>query len=328
MKIVYIGSNPADAVTLNLEKEITALQRQAMEASATAVTISYYPGLPFENLPKILHREKPDILHMAVHGEEEHLLLANEAGLPVHVTADMLGKFMSESCPPRLVYLNACKSDVIAKELLAIVPMAIGSDAPITNRAARAAAVSFYERIIDGASVGRAFDVSKMIMKGSANNQAAIILHRRPEIDPFNEFPHPIPRILAEFEKINAKPTADGDYSIRFGLVGCPSDTRQVVFFTEDASFAIDDETYEEDLCDVERSRPVRGVMWSDNYWPIEGDARFYAVGVDGSEKHYSLTTMLSDALETRYRAADTGNVPAHIAEAIADLRRKDGGSL
>jgi hypothetical protein len=110
-----------------------------------------------------LHQHRPDILHIAAHSADKKLYLANYENETVQLDADMLLTFLSDVSPPRLIYLNACNSQEIAKDLIRVVPMAIGSTAPISVKAGRATAVSFYERVLDGSSVGKAFaDLSKI----------------------------------------------------------------------------------------------------------------------------------------------------------------------
>jgi CHAT domain-containing protein len=196
MKILYIASNPSDAGSLNLDKEITELQRRVLDSSVEPASIVFMPELQFGDLPKVLHGEKPDILHLAAHGDGENLKLANEAGQRVSVSADMLRTFMSDRHPPRLVYINACDSNAISQGLLGTVPMAIGSTAPISNRVARMAAIAFYERILDGSSVGRAFEVCQKMMEGAADNHASARLHTRTGIDPTKEILYAVPRLI------------------------------------------------------------------------------------------------------------------------------------
>jgi hypothetical protein len=328
MKILYIAANPHDLEELDLAPEVTEIQRRV--SGAASVDFVAMPSLKFEDLASTLHQHRPEILHIAAHGAKETLFLANQDNTSIHIDAKMLLAFLSDVSPPRLVYLNACNSLEIAEGLTRLVPMAIGTTAPISVKSARATAVSFYERILDGASVARAFAVCKQVMKGFSADLAGIELFNQPEIDPSAQVLHTVPRFVAEFIKEQPKRDRDGCYEIRFGLLGCPPNTKQVVFFTDDPESITERGTLENDLCTVVREPPRRGLvlMEEEDAWDIDGDFRLYAVGVSGDGRSFTLSTMLCNALEERYRVSHGFAVPSDIAAAIADLRLTDGSRL
>jgi hypothetical protein len=333
MKILYVAANPYEkGRPPDFTPEITEIQRRVLEA--TAVEFVVMPSLKFEDLASTLHRHRPDVLHIAAHGVNENLFLANQNNEPIKIDAEMLLTFMSDRSPPRLVYLNACNSFEIAKKLTGSVPTAIGSTAPITVKAARVTAVSFYERILDGASVERAFQVCKQVMRGISAKQASMEKYHKVGIDPSAEFLHVEPRFIAEF--LQRKPKRDRkekSYEIRFGIMGCPPTTQQVVFFTDDPESITEDTdseeapTLQEDLCTVVREPPRRGWIRADDddAWDIDGDFRLYAVGVYGPGLTFTVSTMLCDALEECNRVSHGTAIPRRILEAIADLRKTDG---
>jgi hypothetical protein len=241
-----------------------------------------------------------------------------------------LAAFLPPDRKPRLIYLNACDSQDIARALAATIPMAIGSTAPITNRAARAGAVTFYERVLSGTSIQHAFSVAQKMVEMLQDRQASAVLHVRPGLDPDDVVLHTVPRIIADF--VNGDPTPRrGHYKIRLGLVGCPANTTQVVFFTDDEKFIDDEEdNLPEDLCLVARGVPVRGVLWvaAEDDWEINGDFRLFAAGVTGDGTTFSLASTLCEAIETRYHLASRHDLSSDIAAALAELRREDGTEL
>jgi CHAT domain len=327
MKILYIAANPYDQKELDFGPEVTEIQRRV--SSAASVEFVAMPSLKFEDLASTLHQHQPDILHIAAHGDEKKLFLANYDNNSIHIDAEMLATFFSDKSPPRVVYLNACNSLEIAKELTRVVPMAIGSTAPISAKTGRATAVSFYERILDGSSVTRAVRVCEQVMRGSSGDQARMKLFNQQGIDPSAQVLYTGPRFVAEFVKEKPKRNAKGDYEIRFGIFGCPHTTRQIIFFSDDPESISEDDSLENDLCTVVREPPRRGLvmMEKDDAWDIEGDYRLYAVGVYGDGRAFTLTTMLCEALEERYRLSH-GSARAEVAAAIADLRSTDGSQL
>jgi hypothetical protein len=332
MRLLYIASNPSDLTSLNLEREITELQRQASEVSAEPISFVFLPGLRFEELPRELNRHRPDVVHLAAHADDEKLALAHEGGGTVEVTARMLGAFFSRSRPPRLVYVNACDSDGIADDLVKQqgIAAAIGSTAPITNRAARNAALAFYGRILDGESVSDAFETGVQMLEALEGQRASAKLFHRPDIDPKMEVLHRRPRLVASLAKQSyTKPGPGPDtFLIRLGLTGCSPNTTQTVFFTDDETF-IDPKRPDDtgDLCFVVRATPVRGTVWASNrnLWEVRGDFRIFASGVTGDGEHFTVSSTLCEALETRQRLSRQSANVGDLLEALRVLRARDG---
>jgi hypothetical protein len=252
--------------------------------------------------------------------------MAREDQRLVPLTAEMLCAFLDVDQAPRLVYLNACDSAPIARELVKRVPMAIGTTAPITNRAARKAAVAFYTRLLEGKSVQSAFETGRMIMKGLDNAATSSELFCQSGCNAQSQRLHAVTRILARF--LNDVPRAkDGvNYKVELGLVGCPRHTKQIIFFTDDESFG-------EDSYSVVRGTVVRGEMWlEDDPWETFGDFRLFACGITAGGDHYSVTGELCTAIKTYYdksyfSGATKPEFRDRLVAAIAQLRSMDGTS-
>jgi hypothetical protein len=331
MKVLFVASNPLGADALNLEREVTELQRRFADAAGEPVFFSFLPGLPAESLPLELARQVPDVLHISAHGNEDVLSLMNETGAAVRLDADALAAFLPPEHPPRLVYLNACDSEAIARSLCGHVAMAIGSTAPITNRVARAAALAFYERILAGCTVQQAFAVGQKMIEMLQDKRASSVLHARTGIDPATEVMHRVPRLIADFTDGNPTPKRQREYAVRFGLTGCPAATVQVVFFSDDPEL-IDDEEDDlpGDLCLVVRRAPVHGILWvpTEDAWDVTSDFRLFAAGVTADGRTFTLASTLCDAIDTRYRLGPAHSIPQGIAAAVAELRRSNEADL
>jgi hypothetical protein len=318
MKVLYVASNPVDASSLNLEREITEFQRKAVATSGEPVQFVFLPNLPFEDLPTQISKNKPDVLHISAHGDEESLSLAHEGRGRVRLTSEMLCTFLDVDPVPKLVYLNSCNSKALAQELTERVPMAIGTDAPITNRAARQAALTFYIGLLEGKSVLRAYEAGRMIMKGLDQSRVATELFFQPGIEPDKCVLHVATRIIARFyqDRVRIK---GRDYEVQMGISGCPRSTVQVVFFTSD-------QTRRKTSCTVVRTTPVRGEIWTDQAWKTHGNFRLFACGVTAGGEHFSLSQDLCSALEQHYVSAGgvkrVRDLPAYMQGAIDKLRR------
>lgn len=329
MRILYIGSNPLDENTLLLEREITSLQTKFLNSSSSGVSFTFLPGLPVEKLPREISRIKPDILHISAHGIAEGLLLANQNGEPKKLTPEALSIFVSIEHPPKLIILNACNSDVMAKQLTEVVPITLGITAEISNAAARESVRLFYERIFDGHSVNDAFKACREMIRTIDDGSSSAELCRNPIVKPENELFLVSPRIIARFEDDSYR-ASDGDFEFGLGVIGCPGNTHQVVFFTDDEDLA-DEDNLEESLCSVARGTPIRGVIWVDHSWFVSGNIRIFASGVTADGEQFATSSMLTDALTYFYRVqAKNPNVtlPAAMKKAVRTLVSFDGSEL
>jgi hypothetical protein len=330
MKVLYVASKPDRDTELNLTKEITELQRRFAASSAEPVEFRFLPDVKVEELPGELSNFLPDILHIASHAETDALSLSDQAGNQVKVTAGMLSAFLPPDHPPRLVYLNACDSEQMARALTeaGAVQMAIGSTAPISNRAARASAVAFYEWLLKGFSVRRAHHTCDQMLQAQTSSKAKAELFHTTEITPEREIMHRVPVLVADFENPQAKAGIHGYYKFRLGIFGCPTSTTQVLFFTDDEDLINDYSTMEQDLCLVVRGTPQKGgFLWSppDAIWEVTGDHRLFAVGVKAGGAVYAIQSTLCEAVESTYRYSASGIVPESVAVAIKTLRANSG---
>lgn len=332
MRIMYVASNPKDRASLNLEREIHELQRRFDSSSIEPIAFSFLPALKVEDLPGELSKRRPEILHLAAHGDDEELELADEDGEKVQVTAEMLSGFLPPNHVPRLVYLNSCDSMKIAKELVrsGTVPLAIGSTAPISNRVARASAVAFYERLLAGLTIEQSYQACKQMAEAMAGKKASVMLFRSKEASPETDIMHPVPRLIADFADGRLQARSDDHYWFRLGLNGCPTGTTQVIFFTDDESFIRNDDSYENDLTWVIRDTPVNGLLWSDEdlVWKARGDHRLLAAGVKSGGGCFIVESTLCESIENRYRLSALRGIPTSVSKAIKELRKNNGAEL
>jgi hypothetical protein len=310
MRILYIGSQPEDQSSLELAREINELQQHFAEL--TTQPLSFIPLTSVvEDLPRELVRYSPEILHIASHADKETLKFAQSKTASAEVTARALRAFLNYDRPPRLVYLNACNSQQIAEELAESIPAVIGSTAPISNHAARSGAVTFYERILAGAPVKRAFLASREIVEalaraGDSEAAPSMALFNRPDTDVSRSVLHPIPRLMAELID-----EASGG-KVRLGVSGCPPGTQAVAFFT-------DDEGDPAHACSVVREAPRAGYLWDKTKREIAKllESRICAAGMMMEDRSFSLSARLAEAFNNRYRRGSGDDMPPEVAIAL-----------
>ena len=316
MRILFVASNPGREAGLSIEAELNALQRVFGTVSGEPVTFMVRPRVILEDLPALFAETQPDVLHITAHGDHEALAITNSVGDKVSLRADALVAYLGKRMP-RLVYLNACNSKELAESLVGQVgqvDLAIGSSAPIANRAAQAGAVSFYQAIVQGASVQDAHHAAKFVV---SSMQASTTLHLavRAGIDALKIVPHPTPQLIARVKRSHVLRSAErGSFDILFGISGPLRNTVQVVYFTDDGSFLGNAGNAAEDLCTVSRSAPMHGMVWADedDLWKIGCDMRMFATGVTSDGNAYSLSSTVVQALVRHYEDAEP-EIKQHI---------------
>lgn len=335
MRVLYVASNRDKAPALQLEQEITELQQRAPGVTGDPIRFTFLPNLCVEQLPIEIAKTTPDILHISVHGESEKLCLANRNKDAVFLTAEKLKAFLNIKCPPRLVYLNACNSQELARSLTGTIEMAIGTTAPITNSTAIESAVLFYHRLSLGATVQNAFEAGKAMMETLQQDKVSSILHCRKDINPLKERLHSVPRIVARFSESDCSGDKYGNFDIELGVSGCPGNTIQVVFFTDNETFYEDCNPNDEvrmasKLCFVVRKTPVNSMIWSNWSQQIWGDYRIFACGNTASGELFAVVSTVCEAIEEHfsswYEGQQESSIPASVRTAISQMRRNDGG--
>ena len=326
MKILYIASTPTDAANLRLEREITEIQR-AIAASGARIELVTMPNISFEDFDATVFKVAPDILHISAHGEGEALALGDANERRVNLTADALKVFLDTESPPRLVYLNSCNSASIASQIIDVVPMAIGTTAPITNHVARMAAVSFYSRILSGRSVSKAFLAGRTVMSALAKNQVSSVLYHGPGVNTDKEYLHYPPRLVA---RLAEKPRAKSNHcEFVVGLLGCSANTHQVIFFTDDETFMFDEEDLESSLSSIVRTQAVNGEVWLSEVWSAQGNFRIFSCATTLEGEVYSVASTLCEALDRYYEAAgEFEEVPKDLEDLLRTLRGRRHGKI
>jgi hypothetical protein len=333
MKVLYVACNADINKPLLLERDINEIQKRVGYLTLNEVEFVFLPHIYLEDLPSAISKYKPTILHIAAHGNNSGISLANSSNNPVFISGEHLKAFIDDECPPYIVYISACNSSEIAKIISEIVPICIGTSAPITNRAARSAAINFYDRLINGGSIQSAFQVGKAILEAESDStKATSLMYYRDEVDPLNTRLVQTPKIVARFSKEKYKPNNDGFYNFDLGIVGCPKTLIQVVFFTDDQSFICEDSDEEVALCLVVRDTPVRQTIWSDDNWTSYADFRLYASCVTADGKIVSISSTLCEGLDLWYRRFNPASRGKPLLEpievALKKLKQYDGAGF
>ncbi len=326
MKIMYVGCNPAGAVDLLMDSEVTGLARLFRGRNGEPVEFLPFPRLPIEELPLVIASERADILHVAAHARNGRLIFANAAGHKVELGSDELAVYLKIPSPPTLVYLNACDSQKIARQLTSVVNIAIGTTSGITNRTARASAILFYDRILGGATVQDAFEAGRVTMATMQSKRLTSAIYSARGVDPGVLRLYQSPCLVARFVKGKYTSNKKDEFQIEFGIAGCPSNTSQVVFFWDETA-----DVKPIHASEVVRGTPVDNVFWNDDTDEmIFGDYRAYATGTTTGGVAFTVGSTVCTALEVYFKLVgkERAQIPKEARQAIETLRRRGGANL
>jgi hypothetical protein len=190
LRVLYLTASSRGDLRVDEEiREVKAKVRAAVYREA--VHIEHQPAATLEDLLDGLTRVEPHVVSFSGHAGEDLLEFDTGADtrgpghrLPAGVFARALG---AVDRPPRLVVLNACKSQAQLDELVRVVPLAVGMRGSIGDPAAIAFAARFYAALADGQSVLAAYQLAKVQLAGTDRTLPDAdlpVLEHAPDVDP------------------------------------------------------------------------------------------------------------------------------------------------
>ena len=185
VKVLFLGSNPAQTQLLALDQEIKAIRRMIRASEHRDVLrLSSRWAVEPDDLLQALNEERPTIVHFSGHGSQAgEIILMDASGaqrpvragtLEAPLTRDARQAALGAQKPAgaqalkalftalkdniRLVVLNACYSRVQAEAIAEVIDCVVGMSDAISDRAAIAFAASFYRALGFGRSVQEALE--------------------------------------------------------------------------------------------------------------------------------------------------------------------------
>lgn len=162
LRILYLAANPEATERLVLGRELRGIVERLRGAShgASIEILSCWAVRPGD-LPQALLEIQPHILHFGGHVSERHGVVLEGAALEQeHVEPRAFVNLISTLRDNiRMVVLNACHSEPLARALVEHIDCAVGMRRSISDKAAVEFAAAFYQAIGFGRSVGVAFEL-------------------------------------------------------------------------------------------------------------------------------------------------------------------------
>lgn len=164
IRILFLASNPIDVDRIRLDEEVRAIQEK-IRLSDHRDTVKFESrwAVRPSDLFQAINETNPTIIHFSGHGSfDGKLVLQNPDGTAKLITPDAISQAIATvSDNVKLVFFNACYSEVQAKNIVKYIDVAIGMSDSIRDDTACVFAAQFYSSIGFGLSVEQAFNQAK-----------------------------------------------------------------------------------------------------------------------------------------------------------------------
>jgi hypothetical protein len=158
-KILILAANPKATPRLRLDEEIREIEEGLLRSKhRDQFKMESKSAVRLRDLRRALLDSEPQIVHFTGHGKKEGLLVEDELGMAVLISAKALsGLFELFSSQVECVVLNACYSALQARAINKHINYVIGMRKQIKDKASIEFAVGFYDALGAGRSVEEAF---------------------------------------------------------------------------------------------------------------------------------------------------------------------------
>jgi len=161
--ILLVASDPTDLARLRLGKEAREIKSRLQNAKG-GNRFTFHPMFatrPIDLIEELLSR-RPEIVHFAGHGTRDGTIcLENDSGQMHRVTPSALSELFKELRGIRCVLLNACYSEIQAREIARHVDYVIGAQSTIPDDSAIAFAIGFYQALGSDCSIEEAYRLGR-----------------------------------------------------------------------------------------------------------------------------------------------------------------------
>lgn len=195
LRILFLAANPQVTSRLALDEESRAIKESLQDRdSAVRIEIVEEWAVRADDIPKALLRHQPHIVHFSGHGLAcGDLVFAGSrpAELSQLTAETLLGIFKTLKAGVLCVVLNACYSEIIARQLSSVVPCVVGMSREVTDEAAQAFATGFYQGLAFGKTFFDAWELGRLAIELKENQERPHESQRevprpifRPDVDP------------------------------------------------------------------------------------------------------------------------------------------------
>ncbi|MGE4268193.1 MAG: CHAT domain-containing protein, partial [Deferribacterales bacterium] len=167
INVLFLASNPIDSEKLRLDQEAREIE-DFIKRSKHRDSIKFISkwAVRSSDILQAINEVNPTIIHFSGHGSSDGcLVLQKTDGNSLFVPKEAIVKTIkTASDEVRLIFFNACFSEVQAEAVTQDIEVAIGMSSSIEDTAAIKFAAQFYSSIGFGLSVQKAFDQSVALL--------------------------------------------------------------------------------------------------------------------------------------------------------------------
>jgi tetratricopeptide (TPR) repeat protein len=181
-EILILSANPSDTHRLRLDEEVREIDEGLRRSrDRHDFHLISQVAVRLRDLRRAMLQYEPQIVHFAGHGDESGIVLEDDGGNGILVTAEALaGLFELFREKVVCVLLNSCYSAAQAAAINNAIPYVIGMSDQIPDKAALEFSVGFYDALGAGRSIEDAFRFGRNAIQlyGIAEHLTPVLMKR------------------------------------------------------------------------------------------------------------------------------------------------------
>lgn len=164
IRILFLSANPSTTSWISLDEEARQISERIQEGPyRDRFELHKHTAMRPADLQKFLLMYRPHIVHFSGHGHKtRRIILGGSSGRGKVIDGkDLAQVFALYKRSLRLVVLNSCFTDTMARSITEAIDYSVGTGKAIGDRAGVAFAGAFYRALGFGTSVREAFASAK-----------------------------------------------------------------------------------------------------------------------------------------------------------------------
>jgi hypothetical protein len=185
VKVLILTANPPDTEALRIDQEIREIQRTIRSGKdRDNIEVSIHLAVGPADISQALLDDEPRLVHFAGHGggPDGSIAAEDDYGLARVIPVDgLVHLFRTFGRSVDCILVNACDTELLARELSVVVPYAIGMRQPVRDRSSIRFSAGFYQALAAGKSIEEAFQLGVIMLKMTpiGSDAGAPVLFRR-----------------------------------------------------------------------------------------------------------------------------------------------------
>jgi uncharacterized repeat protein (TIGR01451 family) len=169
VKVLILAANPPDTEALRIDHEIREIQKTIRSGrDRDNIELNIHLAVGPADISQALLDDEPRLVHFAGHGggPDGSIAAENDYGLAHIIPVDgLVHLFRTFGRSVHCVLVNACETELLARELSAVVPYTIGMRKPVRDRSSIRFSAGFYQALAAGKSIEEAFQLGVIMLK-------------------------------------------------------------------------------------------------------------------------------------------------------------------